>query len=320
MRESNSYEVSSEECKISHNDINPEINFEDELSSRSEISEQNNSNMILTWKQKVWDYMKDSSLFILPSQNRFREFLLTLVVTPEDIIVLEKANKTPERYGIEDMDQSQVLKTIQINGGKIMTTQGNKRRAKIFEIFIVVIILLSCIILSIDTPLNNPNTTLARTLGVIDIIFSVVFIVEATLKILALGFIRNNYQGVNAYILNGWNLLDFMVVVMSVIDIYFTHIVSGSSNAENLSSFKSLRAIRALRPLRMVSRSEGLKIAIQALFASVPAMGNVIIICLLFLLIFAILGVNFFIGAYYYCTIDTFEVNQVVEEVVNRAQ
>lgn len=231
------------------------------------------------WWKKVLKYMNHSSLFLLPDNSKFRERLLTIVATPEDIILQSKAQAAPDMYGIADIEKSQVFNQIHINEGKILIRDKNKFKAKFFEIFIVVVILLSCIMLCIDTPLNDPDSTFSGILAVIDIIFSIVFLIEAILKILAFGFFWNHYQGVGAYILNAWNVLDFIVVIMSLVDIYFSYIVAGSSSdAENLSSFKALRAIRALRPLRMISRNEGLKIAIQALLASIPAIGNVLII------------------------------------------
>lgn len=74
--------------------------------------------------------------------------------------------------------------------------------------------------------------------------------------------------------------------------------------AASLQSLKALRALRALRPLRMVSRNKGMKLIVNALLASLPAMGNVTIVCLLFLLIFAILGVGFFKGGFGRCSIE----------------
>ena len=150
--------------------------------------------------------------------------------------------------------------------------------------------------------MNDPDTTFARTLVIFDVIFLIIFVIEAVLKIIAFGFFWNNYKGVQAYIRNGWNVLDFTVVVVSLVDTYYTYI-SYSDSAQDLSSIKALRAVRALRPLRMISKNKGLRIAIQALFTSIPAMANVLLICMLFILIFAILGVNFFKGTYYYCQV-----------------
>ena len=141
--------------------------------------------------------------------------------------------------------------------------------------------------MSIQTPIDDPDTPFSTTLAYIDLILTFVFLIEAMLKMLAFGFLWNHFNGVKPYIFNVWNLLDFAVVVLSLIDFILT--IQSDSDSTNLNSFKALRAIRALRPLRVVSRSENLKTLIQALFSSIPAMGNVVIICVLFLLIFAIL-------------------------------
>lgn len=164
-----------------------------------------------------------------------------------------------------------------------------------------------------DSPLNNPDTDFSKALVILDVIFLIIFVIEAVLKIIAFGFFWNNYEGVQPYILNGWNLLDFTVVVISLVDTYYTYI-SHSNSAQDLSSIKALRAVRALRPLRMISRNKGLRIAIQALFTSIPAMANVLLICLLFILIFAILGVNFFKGTYYYCQVPD---NNSADEIID---
>jgi len=72
----------------------------------------------------------------------------------------------------------------------------------------------------------------------------------------------------------------------------------------SLQSLKALRALRALRPLRMISRRPGMKLIVNALLASLPSMTNVTIVCCLFLLIFAIMGVNFFKGKFASCQLE----------------
>ena len=74
--------------------------------------------------------------------------------------------------------------------------------------------------------------------------------------------------------------------------------------ASSLQSLKALRALRALRPLRMISRNQGMKLIVNALLASLPSMTNVTIVCALFTLIFAIMGVNFFKGKFASCQLD----------------
>lgn len=55
---------------------------------------------------------------------------------------------------------------------------------------------------------------------------------------------------------------------------------------------RALRALRALRPLKVASRASGIKVVVNALFQTVPAMGNVALVCFLFFFVFAILATN----------------------------
>lgn len=187
---------------------------------------------------------------------------------------------------------------MQIVEGKVLTDEKHIRYSKYFEIVIIAAILTSSILLCIDTPLSNPNATFFIILKYLDYIFTFLFLIEAILKIIALGFFYNNFPGISPYILNAWNILDFVVVVSSLIDFGFS-VSSNGADTGSLKSLKALRAIRALRPLRMVSRNEGLRIVVNALFSSIPAMTNVLLVCIIFLLIFAIMGVNFFKGQFY---------------------
>jgi hypothetical protein len=60
----------------------------------------------------------------------------------------------------------------------------------------------------------------------------------------------------------------------------------------------------------MISRNEGLKLAVISLINAIPGIINVLVISLLFFLLFGILGVNYFKGAFFYCHKDN-----VVEEL-----
>ena len=71
-----------------------------------------------------------------------------------------------------------------------------------------------------------------------------------------------------------------------------------------LRSLKVLRSLRALRILRVISKNEALRIAVGSLFEAMPSIINGLIICSLFIFIFAIIGVNFFKGAFSKCIFD----------------
>ena len=180
---------------------------------------------------------------------------------------------------------------------------------KYFENTILVTIVLSSILIGIDNPLRDKNSTTFKIIQYIDSFFTFIFLIEAIIKITALGFFTNKFDNPDArpYITSAWNILDFIVVTASMIDFVFGLQESGSSDKTGtlgaLKALRALRVLRALRPLRMISRNEGLRLVVNALLASIPSMTNVMLVCLLFLMIFAITGINFFKGAFYKCSL-----------------
>jgi voltage-dependent calcium channel L type alpha-1D len=148
-----------------------------------------------------------------------------------------------------------------------------------------------------DNPLNDPDSTLATTLIKINIVMTVFFVIEASVKIIAKGMFHNNMKTIEPYMSSGWNIIDIFVVCVSVFDIISMYMgIDG-----NLSALKALRALRALRPLRVINRFENLKIVVNCLFSTFSAMQNVLMVGSLLLLIFSIMGVSFFKGKFFSC-------------------
>jgi voltage-dependent calcium channel T type alpha-1G len=56
------------------------------------------------------------------------------------------------------------------------------------------------------------------------------------------------------------------------------------------------RLLRSLRPLRVINRAPGLKLVVQTLLSSLRPIGNIVLICCTFFIIFGILGVQLFKG------------------------
>ncbi|KXZ52367.1 hypothetical protein GPECTOR_9g411 [Gonium pectorale] len=163
------------------------------------------------------------------------------------------------------------------------------------EVLFVVLIAASCVALALDTPWLDPHSTLSRALQTLDVIFVCAFAVEAVLKITTYGFA---FTGKHAYLRNGWNLLDFFVVVTGAALLILQAV---GYDPRNLMVLRVLRALRALRALRFVSHFEGLRLVAHALVAVLPSVLHVALLCLLFYLIFAILAVNLFKGQLYNC-------------------
>ena len=115
-------------------------------------------------------------------------------------------------------------------------------------------------------------------------IISIIFIIEATLKIIVMGF----YWGQRTYLKDAWNILDFTLVILTILTWVIERLVNEQNDVGFVNGF---RALRSLRPLRVVSKNEGIKTVVNSLLKAIPALCNVLLVILLFLLVFGILGV-----------------------------
>ena len=79
-------------------------------------------------------------------------------------------------------------------------------------------------------------------------LISSIFILECILKIIVMGF----YFGERTYLKDEWNILDFIIVLFTII----TWILDSISNI-SVGFIKAIRALRALKPLRALGRNEG---------------------------------------------------------------
>jgi len=161
-------------------------------------------------------------------------------------------------------------------------------KLNVFDNFILVCILLSTLCMIIDTPLSNPEDTVTVIIRNMDKVFAYIFIAEMTVKLVALGLA----WGPDAYLRSGWNWLDGIVVMVSLVDI---------AGLEGPGFLRVLRILRTFRPLRMISRFPGLKLVVQTVFTSLQDLFALVIIFCLFLLIFALIFLMFLQGNLYHC-------------------
>eukprot|EP01083_Nonionella_stella_P005220 15136_1 len=156
-----------------------------------------------------------------------------------------------------------------------------------FERFVLLLIFLSAVFLALDEPRIDKNGFLFTFLFYADWVVTFLFTIEMILKQIAMGVFMHR----GSYFRNGWNMLDGFIVAVSLLNLFFG----------NLKFFKGLRALRALRPLRMISRFPEMKIVVNSVFATVPALANVAILAILFLFVFSIVAVQQFSGRLLRC-------------------
>lgn len=79
-----------------------------------------------------------------------------------------------------------------------------------FEYTILLTIIANCLVMASEQHLpRDDRTTLAVKLDATENIFLTIFCVEASCKIIALGFVLHE----NSYLRNVWNILDFIVII-----------------------------------------------------------------------------------------------------------
>ncbi|XP_076763446.1 sodium voltage-gated channel paralytic isoform X30 [Xylocopa sonorina] len=159
---------------------------------------------------------------------------------------------------------------------------------KYFESAVIIMILLSSMALALEDVHLQQRPILQDILYYMDRIFTVIFFLEMLIKWLALGF--------KMYFTNAWCWLDFIIVMVSLINF-----VASLCGAGGIQAFKTMRTLRALRPLRAMSRMQGMRVVVNALVQAIPSIFNVLLVCLIFWLIFAIMGVQLFAGKYFKC-------------------
>ncbi|XP_045292488.1 sodium channel protein type 5 subunit alpha isoform X10 [Leopardus geoffroyi] len=161
-----------------------------------------------------------------------------------------------------------------------------------FETFIIFMILLSSGALAFEDIYLEERKTIKVLLEYADKMFTYVFVLEMLLKWVAYGFKK--------YFTNAWCWLDFLIVDVSLISL-----VANTLGFAEMGPIKSLRTLRALRPLRALSRFEGMRVVVNALVGAIPSIMNVLLVCLIFWLIFSIMGVNLFAGKFGRCINQT---------------
>jgi len=127
---------------------------------------------------------------------------------------------------------------------------------QLFSKLIFTVILFNCITLAMERPSIQAQSLERRFLTTSNLLFTFIFTVEMVIKVIAFGLII----GSDAYLKNGWNRIDFFLVVMSIVDIIITLVAE--NDVKILSLLKIMRLLRTLRPLRAINNAPGLKVNI----------------------------------------------------------
>uniref|UniRef100_A0A8C5T0J7 Voltage-dependent L-type calcium channel subunit alpha n=1 Tax=Laticauda laticaudata TaxID=8630 RepID=A0A8C5T0J7_LATLA len=170
---------------------------------------------------------------------------------------------------------------------------------KPFDVLILMTIFANCVALGVYIPFPEDDSNVSNhNLEQVEYIFLIIFTVETFLKILAYGLVMHP----SAYIRNGWNLLDFVIVVVGLFSVILEQVSHKPGEAHHMSGkpggfdVKALRAFRVLRPLRLVSGVPSLHIVLNSIMKAMVPLLHIALLVLFVIIIYAIIGLELFIG------------------------
>ncbi|XP_067640091.1 voltage-dependent calcium channel type A subunit alpha-1 isoform X12 [Eurosta solidaginis] len=172
-----------------------------------------------------------------------------------------------------------------------------------FEYAVLTTIIANCVVLALEEHLpEGDKTVLALSLEKTETYFLCIFCVEASLKILALGLVLHKHS----YLRNIWNIMDFVVVVTGAMTIF--------AEANIDVDLRMLRSFRVLRPLKLVSRIPSLQVVLKSIIKAMAPLLQIGLLVLFAIVIFAIIGLEFYSGALHKTCYSLEDPNKSVKE------
>ncbi|GLH14148.1 Voltage-dependent calcium channel type A subunit alpha-1 [Gryllus bimaculatus] len=170
---------------------------------------------------------------------------------------------------------------------KVSLDVNNSEKVQPFEYLILLTIFANCVALAVYTPYpNSDSNTTNLYLEKIENVFLAIFTIECAMKIVAYGLVLHP----GAYLRNGWNLLDFTIVVIGIISTALSNLMKDGFDV------KALRAFRVLRPLRLVSGVPSLQVVLNSILRAMVPLLHIALLVLFVIIIYAIIGLELFSG------------------------
>ncbi|NXC57520.1 SCN5A protein, partial [Aleadryas rufinucha] len=146
-----------------------------------------------------------------------------------------------------------------------------------FDVSIMILICLNMVTMMVET--DDQSQEKVNILHKINMLFVAIFTGECMFKMLAL----RHY-----YFTNGWNIFDFVVVILSIVGTVLSDIIQKYFFSPTL--FRVIRLARIGRILRLIRGAKGIRTLLFALMMSLPALFNIGLLLFLVMFIYAIFG------------------------------
>lgn len=149
-----------------------------------------------------------------------------------------------------------------------------------FDSIIIFVIILNTMCLAMDKYPKYEEEWIILVLSNLNFIFTVIFTAEAVIKMVGLGFKEFNKEKFNQF--------DLVIVIISIAEMQ-------AQNQDKPGVFSSFRAFRLFKIFRLF-RVGDLRILLDSIQFTLTTIGDYVILLLLFIYVFALIGMSFFAG------------------------
>lgn len=166
-----------------------------------------------------------------------------------------------------------------------------------FDYLVNIVLVINVFAIGVDSPLNSQDTR--AKLQKVDQALTAIFVIEMCLKIVTYGLVfpagilkkqmvsadACEWKVHPAYLRIGWNIVDAVVVLTSILGL----------------AFEQFKILRAFRTIRLIHRVPPMKTVVLSLLQALPQVANAVALCIFLVVVFTIMGVQFFKGKFYQC-------------------
>ncbi|XP_063174347.1 sodium channel protein type 3 subunit alpha isoform X24 [Candoia aspera] len=212
-------------------------------------------------------------------------------------VIIDNFNQQKKKFGGQDIfmteEQKKYYNAMKKLGSKKpqkpIPRPGNKFQGVVFDfvtkqafdISIMILICLNMVTMMVET--DDQSKEMEIILSRINLVFIVLFTGECILKLISL---RHYYFTI------GWNIFDFVVVILSIVGMFLAEIIEKYFVSPTL--FRVIRLARIGRILRLIKGAKGIRTLLFALMMSLPALFNIGLLLFLVMFIYAIFGMSNF--------------------------
>ncbi|NXO86994.1 SCN2A protein, partial [Sitta europaea] len=206
-------------------------------------------------------------------------FLLLIYLGGQDIFMTEEQKKYYN--AMKKLGSKKPQKPIPRPVNKLQGLMFDIVTLQLFDITVMVLICLNMVTMMIET--DGQTELMQNILYWINLVFVVLFTGECVFKIFSLRYY---------YFTIGWNIFDFVVVILSIIGMFLAEVIEKYFVSPTL--FRVVRLARIGRILRLIKGAKGIRTLLFALMMSLPALFNIGLLLFLVMFIYAIFGMSNF--------------------------